>query len=256
MQNQILNLIGFFFLGTVIGSFLSVLTFRMQTNQPGTWFGRSKCPKCKKQILSKDLIPLFSYLALKRKCRFCHKKISKNYFILELVTGITFAITYFILGNQSPLLLAGWLFIFSLSLAIAKYDLETFEVPPKLTIPLAVFSLLFSFLILKTPYTQIISAGLIGFAFYYLQFYFSKGTWTGLGDADFAGIIGILSGSLLLLQNLLISYILGATVAIYLLFIKKTGDKTKLAFVPFLVAGLIINVLFQDFFTYLFFPYL
>lgn len=232
-----------FILGTIIGSFLSVLTHRIQTKQTGIWTGRSKCPNCHKQLTISELIPLLSYIFLKGKCKNCHQKISLSYPILELITGTTFLLSY-LQFKESILLLAGWLIIFTLGIAIAKYDFTTQEIPLKLSIPLGVFALFFSYFILHTPILSIIIGATAGFAFYYAQYFISKGAWTGLGDADLALIIGTLFGPLMLLQSLTTSYVLGSIIGIYLLVFKKSSLKTQLAFGPFLIFGLFINALY------------
>jgi prepilin signal peptidase PulO-like enzyme (type II secretory pathway) len=239
----------FFILGTIIGSFLSVLTFRMLNKQEGTWTGRSKCPDCQHPLAVRNLVPLFSYIVQKGKCQYCKKPISKSYPILELVTGAIFAITYFKLQLQAWPFIAGWLVIFTIAIAIAKYDLESFQIPTNLSIPLLIFSIPFSYFVLKTPITHMLIGGLLGFGFFYLQYFISKGKWTGLGDADIAGIIGILFGPFLLFQSLLTSYILGSIVGIYLIVSKQKGAKAQLAFAPYLLLGMFLNVTFNSLLT-------
>lgn len=233
----------FFILGTIIGSFLSVLTHRLETKQKGIWFGRSTCPHCQHQLKNLELIPIISYLLQAGKCKHCHTKISPSYPILELITATIFCLT-FIQFKEFPFVLTGWLIIFSLGIAIAKYDISTQEIPLKLSIPMGVIALIFSYTVLHTPIVSILTGGLAGFAFFYLQYLVSKGTWTGLGDADLALIIGILFGPLILLQSLTLSYVLGSLVGIYLLIFKKSQLKTQLAFGPFLILGLFLNALY------------
>lgn len=91
-------------LGLTVGSFLNVVIFRTEKDQKIT--GRSFCPKCKKQILWYDNIPLLSFLLLGGRCRFCHKKISAQYPFVEGLTGLTFLlVTYLVFSN----ILNGWL---------------------------------------------------------------------------------------------------------------------------------------------------
>lgn len=95
-QNFILFLSPIF--GLVIGSFLNVVIYRTEKNL--TFKGRSFCPKCKKQLLWYDNIPLLSFLLLKGKCRFCQKKISLKYPLLEFICGLFFLlIAYFVFNN-------------------------------------------------------------------------------------------------------------------------------------------------------------
>jgi leader peptidase (prepilin peptidase)/N-methyltransferase len=222
----------------------------------GILCGRSKCPHCKEKLGVFDLIPIVSYLYLKGKCRYCNHKISPSYYILEIVTGLVFALTYFFMQELNAITMLFWLIIFSLAIAIAKYDIETQEIPIVLSVSMGITGLILSYFLIGNSFQNILIGGLTGFCFFYLQYYFSKGTWTGLGDADLALVIGIISGPLLLLQNLIISYILGAAVGIYLIIRYKSGLKTQIPFGPFLMLGLFINVLFADEIRTLFFPYL
>ena len=89
-MNTLLYII-IFFMGTVFGSFLTLATYRIPLNQDIT-HKRSYCPNCHHKLGFWDLIPLFSYIFLGAKCRYCKKKISPRYFIIELLTGISFVI--------------------------------------------------------------------------------------------------------------------------------------------------------------------
>jgi prepilin signal peptidase PulO-like enzyme (type II secretory pathway) len=80
-------------------------------------------------------------------------------------------------------------------------------VPLQLSIPFAIISIIFSLFYLPNTVLEIVQGGILGFGFFYLQYFFSKGKWTGLGDADIAFSIGVLLGPLLLIQSLLTAYI-------------------------------------------------
>lgn len=255
MTELVLICIGIFFFGTILGSFISVLIHRIQHNQKGIFFGRSECPNCKAKLTWKDLIPIFSYLFLKGKCRHCQAKISPSYPILELTTGLTLLLT-FLKFSLDPLLFASWSTIFLLAIAISFYDIQTQEIPLKFSIPLGVFSFFVSAFVLNNSWQTILLGGALGFGFFYFQYAVSKGTWTGLGDADLGLIIGMLFGPFLLLQSLIISYILGASFGIYLLVKTRSGLKTRLAFGPFLMLGLLINALFSTEIQNIIFPYI
>lgn len=80
-----------FFMGTLFGSFLTLASYRIPLNQDIT-HKRSYCPNCNHRLEFLDLIPLWSYIFLGGKCRYCKKKISSRYFIIELLAGISFII--------------------------------------------------------------------------------------------------------------------------------------------------------------------
>lgn len=86
-----------FCMGTVFGSFLTLATYRIPLDQDIT-HKRSYCPNCNHRLSFLDMIPLLSYIFLGAKCRYCKKKISPRYFIIELLTGVAFALLAMMLG--------------------------------------------------------------------------------------------------------------------------------------------------------------
>ena len=82
-----------FILGIILGSFAKVLADRSLKGK--SFFGRSYCPDCKHNLGWYDLIPVFSYILLRGKCRYCHKKISPEYVLVELVMGILIAFLFY-----------------------------------------------------------------------------------------------------------------------------------------------------------------
>src|SRR3989344_5064114 len=79
----------FFILGTIIGSFLNVVIFRFNTER--SFSGRSGCMTCQNKLCWYELIPLISFFTLKGRCRNCKAKISIQYPIVELISGLVFA---------------------------------------------------------------------------------------------------------------------------------------------------------------------
>src|SRR3972149_2183646 len=91
---QILTIL-FFIIGTAVGSFLNVLAYR--TVHGGCiFFGSSICPKCKHKLGPADLAPIVSFLLLNGRCRYCSKKISLQYPLVELISGVLFAVTFYV----------------------------------------------------------------------------------------------------------------------------------------------------------------
>ena len=86
-----------FILGIFIGSFLNVCIYRIPKKETIV-YGRSHCMTCNKEIKWYDLIPVFSYLFLRGKCRYCKEKLSLQYPCVELITGIIYLALYFGMG--------------------------------------------------------------------------------------------------------------------------------------------------------------
>lgn len=95
MINLNLAVIIAFLFGLGIGSFINVITVRFQPNEKVNFLnlvsGHSRCPFCLHQLQWFDLFPIFSFIFLKGKCRYCGKKISWQYPIVESITAIIFA---------------------------------------------------------------------------------------------------------------------------------------------------------------------
>lgn len=165
-----------FIFGSVIGSFLNVLIYRLESfdklrtgqdengeegSKKQKWlksifFGRSRCPHCKHQIRWYDNVPILSFLILRGKCRDCHSEISFQYPLVEAATGILF-ITIFNFIRQPADLISNFQFadgvilvylfvVFSGLFAILIYDFKHYIIPNKILYPLILFVLAFSFL--------------------------------------------------------------------------------------------------------------
>jgi leader peptidase (prepilin peptidase)/N-methyltransferase len=213
-------LIFIFLLGIIIGSFLNVVIFRINTNLSISR-GRSKCFSCNRELESKDLIPLFSFLAFKGRCRTCKSKISWQYPLVELATGIMFVlITYFYFFNNTlfigngifdkGLLLQAFtqfsyikyifyifdLVLLSILMCIFVYDFKHKIIPDKLVYTGAVIMLLKIIISISIfnagifTNTTALLAGLVVALPFALFWLVSGGRWMGLGDAKLALIVG------------------------------------------------------------------
>jgi len=89
-----------FIIGTLFGNFATLVIYRLPLNKELTK-EKSFCPKCKHELKFIDLIPIWSYIFLKGKCRYCGKKISSMYLVVELVSGITAVLLYLTLQVPS-----------------------------------------------------------------------------------------------------------------------------------------------------------
>ncbi|NTU72891.1 prepilin peptidase, partial [Candidatus Roizmanbacteria bacterium] len=110
----ILTTVFIFILGTAIGSFLNVLIDRLP--QGKSIGGRSHCDYCEKQLTPVDLVPVLSFIFLRGKCRYCHKKLSIQYPLMELLTGVIFVLgwlflpmEYLFIQGLHPIMLQGGL---------------------------------------------------------------------------------------------------------------------------------------------------
>ena len=100
-----------FIFGSIWGSFCNVCIYRLPYNE-SVIKGRSFCPSCKNQIKWYDNIPFLSFIFLRGKCRNCSNKISFQYFLVELLSGISFLAIFFLYGISITTLLLIILSIF------------------------------------------------------------------------------------------------------------------------------------------------
>ena len=108
---MIFYLILFFILGSAVGSFLNVVIDR--TTRGNSILGRSHCDWCNKTLAVVDLVPILSYAVLGGRCRRCRRKLSLQYPIVETITALLFALTFYVLAGQifSPIKLIYFLFL-------------------------------------------------------------------------------------------------------------------------------------------------
>lgn len=250
-----------FILGTAIGSFLSVAIYRLHHHEKGIIFSRSICPACKKKLKWRHLIPIFSWIFLGGRCAYCGKKISVHYFLLEIVTGLTF-LTVFLNWNflegagslinpefisysinwQTFEIFLFYLLIFTFLIAIFFHDLLYKEIPDHFSLP-AVGVAIAGGLIFGTPVAFDMILGLILISgFFLLQFLISKGKWIGGGDIRLGALIGILLGWEQGLMVLVLAYFVGAIVSILLLMSGKAHRKTAIALGPFLIIATTVAI--------------
>lgn len=250
-----------FILGAAIGSFLSVVVYRMDKSEKGILLSRSMCTACKKHIKWRHLIPIFSWIFLKGKCAYCGNRISFHYLALELLTGLLFLLAFFqwnfvqgtaILTDPTFLQYTiDWqtfqIFLFYIIelgflMAIFFYDLLHQEIPDKLSLPAIAIAVVGGLIFQNpAPFNMLIGGGSI-FAFFLLQFILSRGIWIGGGDLRLGALIGILLGWELGILAVVTAYLVGALFALYLLIRKKVTRKSAIPFGPFLVFGAVVSL--------------
>lgn len=86
-----------FLIGITFGSFYTLAIYRMPKGENIT-HKHSYCPKCNHKLNFIDLIPIFSYMFLMGKCRYCNEKIRPRYFIVEIVSGVVFVVFAYLIN--------------------------------------------------------------------------------------------------------------------------------------------------------------
>lgn len=247
-------------MGTIIGSFLNVVIYRFNTGM-SIVKGRSICMTCNRNLRWYELIPVLSFLIQSGKCRRCASKISHQYPLVELITGIIFvlisykfmSILYFSI-NIYLFFVILYMFIFSLLIVISVYDLRHKIIPDKLV---AVFILVsfFSVFVNQSPfgslfimptYTALLAGPILALPFAMLWL-FSKGRLMGLGDGKLVLGIGWMLGLSAGVCMIILSFWIGTIVSVALMLLSKNkmSMKTEIPFAPFLIVSALIVFLFN-----------
>lgn len=233
---DIAYIITLFIFGLVLGSFYNVVGLRVP-KKASIVTPASHCTNCQRRLTTVDLIPVFSYILVRGKCRTCSVKISPIYMITELLTGILFAFSYWKLGFSAELVVA--LFFISLLIIINVSDMAYMLIPDKILLfflPLLLVARFFSPL---TPWWESIVGALAGFSILYLIAFVSKGGIGG-GDIKLFFLIGIVLGTVNTLFTLFFASLIGMIVGIVVLKVRGQGRKTPVPFGPSIAIAAVI----------------
>ena len=244
---EIISIAFFAALGLVVGSFLNVCIDRLPAGQ-SIINPPSHCPSCQQRLAGKDLIPLFSYIWLRGRCRYCGVSIPKRVFLLELSTGIIFALLY--QGYGLTPRLGIMLFYAGLFIIIFVVDLDHGLILNKVVYPALLLALLFALFIPQPWIVQVKVKGIanfaigggIGFIMLFVIALVSRGGM-GWGDVKLAALIGLATGFPLVFLAVIMAAILGGIVAVALLITKRKGRKEAIPFGPFLITATFITLL-------------
>ena len=234
-----------FILGLVVGSFLNCVVYRLGINK-SFLRERSFCPQCQYPLTWLDLVPLLSFLFLKGKCRYCHKKISWQYPLVELLTGVVFLLVYIVQFNsfdqftvfQLLNLFYYWL-ISSFLIIIFLYDLKYYLVLHRVIYPAIIIAGIYDLQFILQPrvFFSFLLSALGGALFFFLLVFISKERWMGGGDIKIAFLMGLILGWPNTLVALALAFYLGALIGVGLIIQGKKKMKSQIPFAPFLITG-------------------
>jgi leader peptidase (prepilin peptidase)/N-methyltransferase len=248
-------------LGLLVGSFLNVVILRLPERMAAAWRQEARdvlelqadatplppgivrepshCPHCKHPLSALDNIPLFGWLLLRGRCRYCQAKISLQYPLVELLSGVLSAVMVWKFG-PSWAALAGLALTWVL-IALSGIDLRTQLLPDQLTLPLLWLGLLLSLLPMFVTAPASILAAAIGYLSLwsvYWAFKLLTGK-EGMGHGDFKllAALGAWMGPVALLPVILLSSLIGALVGGTLIALRKHQREIPMPFGPFIAAA-------------------
>lgn len=240
-------------LGLAVGSFLNVCIDRLPQNK-SIVFPPSHCESCQRRLAARDLIPLFSYLRLRGRCRYCQSSIPRKLLWVELATGLIFAFLYWwcVVFNKDDLGIAVfWVLAFYACLFTVVFviDLERTLILNKVVYPSMVVALLLALypwpwlnqsMPLRIAHAAL--GGAIGFVIFLVIALASRGGM-GWGDVKLAALIGLATGFPLVIVAVIMAAILGGIVAAALLVAKKRTRRQAIPFGPFLAVAAMATLL-------------
>ena len=244
----ILSIVIVFVFGLIVGSFLTAVIHRLPDLKT-IIRERSHCPHCKKELGLWDLIPLLSFVMLAGKCRYCSKKISWQYPLVEFSTGLIFVLIWLNFGlSVYSVFLA---LIFAGLIVIAAYDLKKMLIPDEILWPLVILALLYfigvavvegNFAILSSAFWGALVFGGIILILHFV----SGGKWMGFGDIKLAGLLGFILGMPAVLVGFFITFLVGGFIGLVLMATGKKSLKDKVPFAPFMIFGFLIAIFWAE----------
>jgi leader peptidase (prepilin peptidase)/N-methyltransferase len=248
-------------LGLLVGSFLNVVILRLPERMAAAWRQEARdvlgleadttplppgivrepshCPQCKHLLSARDNIPLFGWLLLRGRCRYCKTKISIQYPLVELLSGVLSAIIIWKFG-LSWAALAGLAFTWTL-IALSGIDLRTQLLPDQLTFPLLWLGLLLALLPIFVSAPSAIIGAAIGYlslwSVYWLFKLITGKEGMGYGDFKLLAALGAWMGPASLLPVILLSSLMGALIGGSLIVLRKHDHQLPMPFGPFIAAA-------------------
>ncbi|MGB5686759.1 MAG: prepilin peptidase [Candidatus Electrothrix sp.] len=237
-----------FIFGAMIGSFLNVVIFRLPDETQSVVFPASHCPKCGTNLHWYENIPIFSYLALRGKCRTCKVPISLQYPVVELCMALLSLALYNKFGFS--LILPFYFLFLAALLVIIFIDIHLQIIPDNISLPGILIGFASSFFNPLVSWQESGLGILLGGGILYAV---AKGyslltgrEGMGGGDIKLLAMIGAFLGYQCLLYVIFFSSLTGSVVGIAAMFQQKKGGQTRIPFGPFLSLAALSWLFFQE----------
>lgn len=245
-----------FIFGLIIGSFLNVIIYRTLLPARVRRRTRSFCPHCQKELRWFDLIPIFSFIRLGGKCRYCQKSISWQYPLIELTTAILFLLIFNF--SPQPKFGRGLIFYWITScflILIFVIDFKHYFIPDKFIYPLIAITFFYRLSEIRIrnlelgifyPFSVYFLSAIGASLFFFAIFLISRGKWLGFGDVKLAFFMGLFLGFPKILVAFFLSFFLGAIIGIGLILAGRKKLKSEIPFGPFLVTATFLALFWGD----------
>jgi len=236
---EIVYTVFWFIIGICFGSFFHVVGYRLPKGESLIYPKRSYCPDCGHELAKIDLIPIFSFLFGKGKCRYCKKKISWFYPMVELITGLLFAVSFHLFGYSYEFFIS--LVLSSLFSIILVSDTLYLIISDEVLIAGSILFILISFLFQGFSFTILhIGYGILMFLAMYLLMLFGNFVFKkeSLGGADIKLMFlsGFVLDPFLSLCVIFLSSVLALPVALILYIVNQ---EKMIPYGPFLMLAIL-----------------
>ena len=222
-----------FLYGIVIGSFLNVLIFRIPKKE--NIVQSSHCMNCGRKLGWRDMVPVFSYIILRGRCRQCGARISIQYPLIEALNGVLYVVVFMAGGFTFSSVL--YCLMTSALIVIAVIDERTYQIPVSQNLFLGLLGIIMTVYDFRHILSHIIGAVIVSL-FLYGLYYFSSGKAIGGGDIKLMAYAGLLLGAIF---AFILACILGSV--IHTIRMKVSKRNNLLALGPYLSAGIFIAAL-------------
>ena len=226
-----------FLFGIVIGSFLNVCIFRIPKKEDIVKMS-SHCMSCGYHLKWYDMVPIFSFLALRGKCRKCGAKLSVQYPLIEAANGILYVCIVWTGGIGIESLL--YCLMASALLVLSVIDFRTYEIPFGINLFILALGLVRAVTDFSNILTYLIGSLSVSIVLAIL-YYATGGRAIGGGDVKLMAACGLLLGWKLIILAFLLGCVLGAV--IHVIRMKVSGEGRVLAMGPYLAMGVLIAAL-------------
>ncbi|MBD8058756.1 prepilin peptidase [Cellulomonas sp. JH27-2] len=235
----------------MIGSFLNVVIWRVPRGE-SIVSPPSACPRCGHEIRPRDNLPVIGWLILRGRCRDCGNPISPRYPLVELATGVLFAVTALLTGLSW--LLPAMLYLVAIGIALTLIDIDTKRLPNAIVLPSYVVGAVLLALASANPGGEsdwgafvraLIGAAAMFTVYFVLLLIYPAGM--GFGDVKLAGALGLYLGWFgwgALVVGWFAAYLLGGIFSIGLLLVRRADRKSGIPFGPWMLLGAGVGILF------------
>lgn len=240
--------------GLAIGSFVNILIYRLPEGK-NIALPPSGCMKCGSRLKPLDLVPVFSYIFLRGRCRYCGAPISSRYPAVELLTAVVYAILFGSFGLTVAFF--AYAFLMTILIAVLFIDYDHRIIPDELVIAgLAGGAIIFAWNIFKpgelvygdgkwwTPLLGLVAgSGILMLVAIAGSLIYRTDDAMGMGDVKLLAPIGVFLGWKLGIAALFFSILLAGVVSLLLILLRLKGKKDTIPFGPFIVVGTFVTIM-------------